>query len=716
MTNRSLKKKIRQAFEHATPDLAESIAVGSLLSDNEPRKQDEKPTISDKPIKTPIQFRALATLAASIAVVALLANLISIANPFAPQGNPGGFSDTPQTGTDPDNDIHFYSDIAVTDATDPLNTEGPPYGVSPTIPQLSSSEALFTALTHAGLVKDDINDYYTKYKSDSAIPHWQVSLYLNNCEYEYEIEYRYGTVMKVEKTYKIGLIGNDSTISAVSLTDAINIATAEPLLDKSASINNSVLATEDGNSIYKIYFSTELYEYRVVVSAVAGAVAEVEMVNRNYYSGVDDDHFTTITPDIGVDNDMSQTGKEEALALALNHAGITRDMLLSYEIELDSSDQITHWDISFTVGQIEYEYEIELKTGVILKIEREILLEFSGDTNLTDTTVSNDAAIQIAKSDPFLTESIIAIVAQQKDADNKFVYSVRITGEYYLYQFEINVPYGVVIDLEIYNRGCYEITDDIDYVISSVPSYDIQSNLSIVRSHALKHAGLTEQEISGLEAELHKNEDIPHFEVRFSANNYVYTYDIATTTGYVLQASRSYVGEHPDAGDTPDNTDSAYRIAVDDPLVEADAIVMKVLESKPDETVNKTYFVYLTGQAYSYKLEVSVQYNLVYSIELANRNYYPVIDDTLSDSSSSTLVPPDGKIGTEIATNYALRLHDNAKAEDVQYLECSEGTDSDKYGSYYDVAFYHGGYKWHYYISMYSCELLGIDKIEIVYG
>ena len=149
--------------------------------------------------------------------------------------------------------------------------------------------------------------------------------------------------------------------------------------------------------------------------------------------------------------------------------------------------------------------------------------------------------------------------------------------------------------------------------------------------------------------------------------------------------------------------------------METDAIVQKVLESKPEETLNKSYFVYLTGTQYSYKLEVSVQYDLVYSIEIANRDFYPDLSPDLSPDSV-ILAPPDGKIGEEIAKNYALLLHDNVKAEDVQFLECCEGMDNDKISSYYDVAFYHGGYKWHYYISMYSCELLGIDKIEILYG
>lgn len=87
MTNRKLKKRIRQAFQNATPDLAGSISVNSLLCDIEPKKGDDKPM---KPIRTSIQFRAIATLAASIAVVALVATILSIATPFTPANQPSG--------------------------------------------------------------------------------------------------------------------------------------------------------------------------------------------------------------------------------------------------------------------------------------------------------------------------------------------------------------------------------------------------------------------------------------------------------------------------------------------------------------------------------------------------------------------------------------------------------------------------------------------------
>lgn len=710
MKNRNLKKAIRQAFEHATPDLAESIAVSSLLSDNQPRKKDEKPTISDKPIKTPIQFRALATLAASIAVVALLANLISMANPFPSPENPNGSSDTPQSGLTPNDTIDFGTNITLPDTTDPLNTEGPDIGFDSEVPSLSDWDAFEITLDHAGLVKDDIVDYSTHLHSGDAVPHWDVTLKHPDYTYECEVEYYFGKVIKVKKDYELDLMDVYPLEVNISREKAINLASEEPLLDKNASICDAKLDTETGIAIYKVYFSNDLHSCRIDVSATLGTVMAAEVVNRNFYDHVDDEwYISSLYPGGDIDNDMSQTSKDEAFAAALNHAALTKEDILYYNVTVDDADAIQHFDVVFTTVTDTYAYEIEFITGQILKVTRTSTLQPPSGDSLLGTVDTNDAAIQIAKKDPMLTDSITAITAQKIDSESS--YNVRITGAQNIYRFTIDASYALVTKLEIFNRDYYTITDDIDIVINKVPSYDLNSNAPIARSHALKHAGLTEAEISGFEIELHKNDMVPHYEVRFSAKDFVYTYDIAVSTGYVLKAARSYVGKLPEAGDTPDSTEAARLLALADPLVEADAFATKVLESKPEETLNKTYFVYLTGQKYSYKLEVSVQYDLVYSIEVANRDYYP---DFSQDSG--TLVPPDGKIGEEIAKNYALLLHDNVKAEDVQFLECSEGMDNDKISSYYDVAFYHGSYKWHYYISMYSCELLGIDKIEIVYG
>ena len=63
--------------------------------------------------------------------------------------------------------------------------------------------------------------------------------------------------------------------------------------------------------------------------------------------------------------------REEALAIALSHAGLTGDKINRLERELDRDDGQPQWDIEFTCDGYEYSYEIHAETGAILDWEKE---------------------------------------------------------------------------------------------------------------------------------------------------------------------------------------------------------------------------------------------------------------------------------------------------------------------------------------------------------
>lgn len=63
--------------------------------------------------------------------------------------------------------------------------------------------------------------------------------------------------------------------------------------------------------------------------------------------------------------------REEALAIALAHAGLTEGRISRLERELDRDDGRPEWDIEFTCDGYEYSYEIHAETGAILDWEKE---------------------------------------------------------------------------------------------------------------------------------------------------------------------------------------------------------------------------------------------------------------------------------------------------------------------------------------------------------
>lgn len=63
--------------------------------------------------------------------------------------------------------------------------------------------------------------------------------------------------------------------------------------------------------------------------------------------------------------------KEEAEAIALKHAGFTRDQVSYLHAEFDFDDRIPEYDVEFREGYWEYEYEIHAETGKILSFEKD---------------------------------------------------------------------------------------------------------------------------------------------------------------------------------------------------------------------------------------------------------------------------------------------------------------------------------------------------------
>lgn len=63
--------------------------------------------------------------------------------------------------------------------------------------------------------------------------------------------------------------------------------------------------------------------------------------------------------------------REEALKIALDHAGLREDQIHRLEREFDRDNGRPEWDVEFVSGDWEYSYEIHGETGKILDWDRE---------------------------------------------------------------------------------------------------------------------------------------------------------------------------------------------------------------------------------------------------------------------------------------------------------------------------------------------------------
>lgn len=63
--------------------------------------------------------------------------------------------------------------------------------------------------------------------------------------------------------------------------------------------------------------------------------------------------------------------KEEAEAIALKHAGFSKDQVSYLRTEYDRDDRVPEYDVEFREGRWEYEYEIHAETGAILSFDKD---------------------------------------------------------------------------------------------------------------------------------------------------------------------------------------------------------------------------------------------------------------------------------------------------------------------------------------------------------
>lgn len=73
------------------------------------------------------------------------------------------------------------------------------------------------------------------------------------------------------------------------------------------------------------------------------------------------------TPAANTESATDDIGKEKAKEIALQHAGVSADQVIWEEVERDYDDGRLEYQIEFRVGNKEYEYEVDAKTGNIFE-------------------------------------------------------------------------------------------------------------------------------------------------------------------------------------------------------------------------------------------------------------------------------------------------------------------------------------------------------------
>ena len=226
-------------------------------------------------------------------------------------------------------------------------------------------------------------------------------------------------------------------------------------------------------------------------------------------------------------------GKEKAKSIALKHAGISESKAANIKVEYDKEDK--EYEVDFRAGDYEYDYTIGAYSDKVLDHDKEYdpietkpkATEPKPTEAAAKTVIGKDKAKSIALKHAGISESKATNLVVQYDKEDK-EYEVDFRAGDYEYEYTIGAYSGKVLE------------HDKEYdPIETKPKETQPKETELIgkskaKSIALKHAGFSADEVSGLEVEYDKDDGVPVYEVEFHKGNKEYSYEIHGETGKIL--------------------------------------------------------------------------------------------------------------------------------------------------------------------------------------
>ena len=322
--------------------------------------------------------------------------------------------------------------------------------------------------------------------------------------------------------------GTPSAGAYISPEQALDAALADAGVpkDKATVIKQPRIDYEHGVMVYELEFTYDdgeiVYEYEYDVDALTGAIIDMERDATGKQP-------PTTQPPTG----MGIT-EAEAKAKALAHAGVNESEITGYKCIRDRDDGVDVYEIEFYANNNEYDYEIAVATGEIIKsdVERHATSQPPTGTGITEAEAKAKALAHAGVNESEITG--YKCIRDMEDGID--VYEIEFKSGGYEYEYDVNAATGAIVK--------QKRERDDDYTPPTKPSGTDGSGAAVsmeqARAIVLAHAGLTEADIRGYKCERDRDDGVDMYEIEFKSGGYEYEYDVNAATGSIIKFKREH--------------------------------------------------------------------------------------------------------------------------------------------------------------------------------
>ncbi len=262
---------------------------------------------------------------------------------------------------EPDRDVPPVTQPKEPKATEPKTTEPKATEPKPTEAKtITIEEAAAIAYAHAGVQESKAWD--KSYEKEAK--YYEIDFEYDGYDYEYHIGFD-GAILFSHKepdrdvppvtepkpTEPKPTEPAPTESTTITMEEAVAMAYAHAGVQESKAYDKSY---EKDDGCYEIDFSFDGWEYEYKISFQGKVLRS--------HKEADDDYRAPVA-----ETSPSRISSDEALSIALNHAGVAKSDTREREVEWDDGC----WEVSFQAGRTEYEYKISAD-GKILHHEKEM--------------------------------------------------------------------------------------------------------------------------------------------------------------------------------------------------------------------------------------------------------------------------------------------------------------------------------------------------------